>query len=252
MSTASARRRARPRSSAPRTRSIEKPAGVILELCARCRPRHDSARWIRHGRVRAIRRLRTAFSVARSRCKSVWRQSRGDQVVGGNALMKPRRVDRTRCFRVGDGNRMMVWPRTPRRPVTRHLGDLLSSNTVGVGGRAGLNLSSAARRAVAHELGRHGLASPGEDVFLQPVHQGEVVGEAAEQDHRRVGVGLTSRASPLAAASIDSRGAKRAAIASGYRPRRCPGLDGDRAGGRTRFPLSIVRRHRPATTRATG
>ena len=48
--------------------------------------------------------------------------------------------------------------------------------------------SAASRVPAAHELRRHRLRLGRKDVLLQPVHQRQVVGEAAIQDHRRVRV----------------------------------------------------------------
>ena len=73
-----------------------------------------------------------------------------------------------------------------------HLRDLLLEVVhVRVGRRAGLDhLERGQARPDPYELGRDGLGLGREDVFLQPVHQREIVGEPAVHHHRRVGVGV--------------------------------------------------------------
>ncbi|MNN00076.1 hypothetical protein D3C81_1126590 [compost metagenome] len=69
-----------------------------------------------------------------------------------------------------------------------HLGEEVH---VGEGADAALDLLGDGQlAAVANEVGAHPLGLGRPDVFLQPGHQRQVVGEAAEQAHRRVAVGV--------------------------------------------------------------
>ena len=63
--------------------------------------------------------------------------------------------------------------------------------------------SAASRVPVRTNAGDTVLASAGKDVFLQPVHQREVVGQAAIQDHRRVRVRVDQAGHDDAAARVD-------------------------------------------------
>ena len=98
-----------------------------------------------------------------------------------------------RRLRIGDGkldDRLAedaAQTRFPRRAADF----LLEVIHVGIGRRARLDhLERRQARPDAHHRGRHGLGFRGEDVFLQPLHQREVVGQTAIHDHRRVRVGI--------------------------------------------------------------
>ena len=60
--------------------------------------------------------------------------------------------------------------------------------------------------AGAHERRRHGLRLGREDVFLQPVHQREIVGQAAIEHHRRVGMRVDEPRHDDVAARVDGVG----------------------------------------------
>ena len=75
---------------------------------------------------------------------------------------------------------------------------------VGVGRGARLDhLQRSQPRPRADEVRRHRLRLGREDVLLQPVHQREVVGEATEHHHRRVGVGIDQAGQDDLVARID-------------------------------------------------
>jgi hypothetical protein len=61
-------------------------------------------------------------------------------------------------------------------------------HVVEAGDAAAQHLGAGEQRAVLHELRRDVLHLGGPDVLLQPAHQRQVVGQAAHQRHRRVGV----------------------------------------------------------------
>ena len=84
--------------------------------------------------------------------------------------------------------------------------------------------SAASRVPMRTNSGDTVLASAGKDVFLQPVHQRQVVGEAAIHHHRRVRVRVDqSREHDLSRASIVSAPRYRAAISRRW-------IDGDDVG----------------------
>ena len=111
-------------------------------------------------------------------------------------------------------------------------GDLLLEVVhVGEGRRARLNhLERREPRAGAHELRRDGLRFGREDVLVQPLAEREVVGQPAEQHHRRVGVGVDQTRQDDLAGGVD-----RLAAAE---------LLGDAVGGIDGDDVGAVDRHR--------
>jgi hypothetical protein len=124
--------------------------------------------------------------IQRVRC-----DGRGHELVPGELLREPLRARQTfrGGFRVRDGklDDRLAEDAAQSRGF-RGAGDLvLEVVHVGVGCRAGFDhLQRRQPRAGADELGRHRLRLGREDVFLQPVHQREIVCKAAEQHHRCV------------------------------------------------------------------
>ncbi len=111
-------------------------------------------------------------------------------------------------------------------------GDLLLEVIhVRVGGRARLDhFKRGQPGARAHELRRHGLGFRGKDVLREPLHQGEVVGEPAEEHHGRVGVRIDQARQHHLAGRVDGLGTAE------------PALDG--AGRIDRHDVGPVNRHR--------
>ena len=102
-------------------------------------------------------------------------------------------------------------------------------------------------RADADELGRDRLRLRGKDVFLQPVHQREVVGQPAVHHHRRVGVGVDEAREDDLIARVDRLGGL---ILRRDRRRRIDvddvgAVDGESAGRKN--PMrGVLRDHGPA------
>ena len=121
------------------------------------------------------------------------------------------------------GNLITDWPSTARRPgLARDFGDVVLE-VIHVGERRRARLDHLERgqpRADAHELRRHGRLLGREDVLRQPVHQRQVVGQAAVQHHRRVRVRVDE-------AGQDDLAARRRCVSAGVELRarsrpRCP------------------------------
>jgi hypothetical protein len=87
----------------------------------------------------------------------------------------------------------------------RFTGDLLFEVIhVGVGRGAGLDhLERSQPRARAHELGGYGASLRRKDVLLQPLHERQVIGEAAVHHHRRVRVRVDQAGHDDAAPRLD-------------------------------------------------
>ena len=201
--------------------------------------RRFPARWIRTGTCVRSASARAAFSVAASsvyiECGATAGAIRSSPA---NSLMNASVRARPSCrgLRVGDGkldDRLAQHAAQAR--LSRHPRDLLLEVIhVGVGRRPGLDhLERREPRAGADELGRDGLCFGREDVFLQPVHQRQIVGEAAIQHHRRVRVRVDEAwHDHLARRRRSSSGRENcAAIAAGVSTADdVPAVDGDRPG----------------------
>ena len=212
-----------------------------------------SARWIRSARCSVAPARAHASSVALSFVyMRVRRDRRDDQRSSLNALMKRfgARQPVGRRLRVGDrelDDRLAehaAQPGVPRRLrdlllEVIHVGDTSSSPT----------RSSRARRGacpIADELRRHGLGFRREDVLLQPVHQRQVVGEAAVHHHRRMRVRVDQ------AGQHDLIAARRSSAPRNSAPRSRPALSDvddvgavDRDGARRQHLVRCVRGDRP-------